>query len=75
MNQFTAKYADAIRFVLCGFDRLVFRGTIRGLSFVDGMRAYLRCHQVDRRRPSAWRQHGLQPERRCRADAEVRVEV
>jgi len=46
MNQFTAKYSDAIRFVLCGFDRLVFRGTIRGLSFVEGMRAYLHCHDV-----------------------------
>ena len=41
MNQFTTKYASSIRGVLSGFDRLVFRGTLRRLSFVEGMRMYL----------------------------------
>jgi len=46
MNQFSAKYADRIHGVLSGFDRLVFRGTFRGLSYVEGMMAYLSFHNV-----------------------------
>lgn len=46
MNQFTAKYAASIKGVLSGFDRLVFRGTIRGLCFVEGLRAYLTFRKV-----------------------------
>jgi hypothetical protein len=41
MNRFTTKYADCLAGVLSGFDRLVFRGTLRRLSFVEGLRAYL----------------------------------
>ena len=33
MNEFTAKYQDQIRGVLSGFDRLVFRGSPRRLSY------------------------------------------
>ena len=46
MNQFTAKYAESIRCVLSGFDRVVFRGTIRRLSFVEGISAYLLFRKV-----------------------------
>jgi len=46
MNQFTAKYAQSIRCVLSGFDRLVFRGTIRRLSFPEGICAYLLWRKV-----------------------------
>jgi hypothetical protein len=41
MHRFTTKYADRLAGVLSGFDRLVFRGTLRRLSFVDGLRGYL----------------------------------
>jgi hypothetical protein len=46
MNQFTAKYAQSIRCVLSGFDRLVLRGTIRRLSFAEGIYAYLLFRKV-----------------------------
>jgi hypothetical protein len=41
MKGFTTKYAGCLAGVLSGFDRLVFRGTLRRLSFVEGLRAYL----------------------------------
>src|SRR4051812_13563204 len=41
MNQFTSKYADSLRGVLSGFDRLVFRGCLRTLASAQGMMGYL----------------------------------
>lgn len=41
MDRFTAKYADRLAGVLSGFDRLVFRGTLRRLSYVEGLQDYL----------------------------------
>jgi hypothetical protein len=41
MDQFTAKYHDHIQGVLSGFDRLVFRGSPRRLSYSKGMEEYL----------------------------------
>jgi hypothetical protein len=41
MDRFTAKYADRLAGVLSGFDRLVFRGTLRRLSYVEGLKDYL----------------------------------
>lgn len=46
MHLFTAKYADRLAGVLSGFDRLVFRGTLRNLSYVQGLRDYLWERQV-----------------------------
>ena len=46
MHRFTTKYADRLAGVLSGFDRLLFRGTLRRLSFVDGLRDYLSAHGV-----------------------------
>lgn len=46
MNKFTAKYADQIQGVLTGFDRLVFRGSLRKISYVFGMKGYLWANQV-----------------------------
>src|SRR3990172_9431267 len=46
MRRFIAKYADKITGVLSGFDRLVFRGTIRQISFVDGLKRLLWKRQV-----------------------------
>src|SRR5712692_911207 len=46
MHRFTAKYADRLVGTLTGFDRLVFRGTLRRLAFVEGLQCYLSAHQV-----------------------------
>lgn len=41
MQRFTAKYAEHLAGVLSGFDRLVFRGTLRRLAYVAGLRDFL----------------------------------
>jgi hypothetical protein len=46
MNRFTAKYADRLVGTLSGFDRLAFRGTLRRLSFVEGLQVYLSARKV-----------------------------
>jgi hypothetical protein len=37
MNEFIAKYKNEITGVLTGFDRLVFRGTLRSIAYAQGM--------------------------------------
>ena len=46
MHDFIAKHRDKITGTLSGFDRLVFRGTLRSLSFADGMRHHLHAAGV-----------------------------
>jgi hypothetical protein len=46
MDRFTTKYADHLAGTLSGFDRLVFRGSLRRLAYAQGMREYLSCHSV-----------------------------
>lgn len=46
MHEFTAKYADRIQGVLSGFDRLVFRGSLRKIAYPFGMSGYLWANQV-----------------------------
>jgi hypothetical protein len=46
MQEFIAKHRDEIGGVLSGFDRLVFRGTLRSLSHVNGMQTYLAMNKV-----------------------------
>ena len=46
MEQFIAKHREGISGVLSGFDRLVFRGTLRSISYVQGMMNYLWAKQV-----------------------------
>jgi len=46
MNEFIAKHQEEIAGVLSGFDRLVFRGTLRSISYVKGMMGYLWANQV-----------------------------
>ena len=41
MEQFLSKHADAVIGTLSGFDRLVFRGTLRLLAHRAGMMSYL----------------------------------
>jgi len=37
MNEFIAKYHDEMRGTLTGFDRLVFRGSLRSIAYAQGM--------------------------------------
>jgi len=46
MDLFTTKYAEHLRFVLSGFDRLVLRGSLRRLCFPEGVQAYLYSRKV-----------------------------
>ena len=41
MLEFVRHYADAVTGVLSGFDRILFRGTLRTLMYVNGMMGYL----------------------------------
>ncbi len=41
MESFLQKYGQYVTGVLKGFDRLVFRGTLRQVVFVRGMMSYL----------------------------------
>lgn len=41
MSAFIQRHRDAVIGVLSGFDRLVFRGTLRGLAYEGGMAAHL----------------------------------
>lgn len=46
MDQFIAKFHSYINGVLSGFDRLVFRGTLRALCGKPGMESYLAANKV-----------------------------
>ena len=46
MHEFIAKHQDQITGTLSGFDRLVFRGTLRSISFPDGLWHYLHANNV-----------------------------
>lgn len=46
MKRFLDKHADKIIGVLSGFDRLVFRGTLRALAYADGLKQLLWKRQV-----------------------------
>ena len=46
MNSFVQKHRADVIGVLSGFDRLVFRGTVRYIAYVDGMRAFLAANHV-----------------------------
>src|ERR1051325_2776450 len=41
MHRFTEKYADRLAGVLSGCDRIVFRGTLRRLAYLSGLKDYL----------------------------------
>src|SRR5580700_8734361 len=46
MSEFTTKYAASIAGSLSGFDRLVFRGSLRRIAYPFGMYGYLWANQV-----------------------------
>jgi len=46
MHEFIAKHQEKIAGTLSGFDRLVFRGTLRSIAYEEGMMGYLWSNQV-----------------------------
>lgn len=46
MNEFVQRHAAVVIGILAGFDRLVFRGTLRNLAFAEGMRLYLSVRHI-----------------------------
>ena len=46
MQHFLESHADRVSGVLSGFDRVLFRGTNRTLSYVEGMDMFLACRGV-----------------------------
>jgi hypothetical protein len=46
MERFIARHHDRILGVLSGFDRVLFRGTLRSISYRNGMNAFLFSHGV-----------------------------
>jgi hypothetical protein len=46
MHEFIAKHQDKIAGTLSGFDRLVFRGTLRSIAHEAGMKRYLWANQI-----------------------------
>lgn len=46
MNSFIQRFGDKIIGILSGFDRLVFRGTLREIAFVAGMLGFLRWRRI-----------------------------
>src|SRR5580704_10414456 len=46
MERFIERHQDAIVGVLSGFDRVLFRGTLRSLSYLDGMDKFLGSQRV-----------------------------
>lgn len=46
MNEFIARHTDKVAGTLSGFDRLVFRGTLHLINFVEGMWHYLYANDV-----------------------------
>lgn len=57
MGLFTRKYGSRIAGILSGFDRLIFRGTLRQLSHADGLEGYLKWAGILLKdfREGAWR--------------------
>src|SRR5277367_639954 len=72
MKEFIAKHEKEIAGVLSGFDRLVFRGTLRSISYPEGMMHYLWAQQV---RLTEFGKHvqrvSEQVQQECRAKAEA----
>ena len=46
MHEFIAKHEEQITGILSGFDRLVFRGTLRSIAHAGGMKQYLWANQI-----------------------------
>lgn len=46
MERFVTRHSDRIVGILAGFDRMLFRGTLRSISYVDGLDTFLSSQRV-----------------------------
>jgi hypothetical protein len=46
MKEFLQRFGGAVIGILSGFDRVLFRGTLRKLAFTDGMKLYLSVNKI-----------------------------
>jgi hypothetical protein len=46
MEAFIQRHQDAIKHVLSGFDRVLFRGTLRSISYLKGMEVFLYANHI-----------------------------
>jgi len=46
MERFLARHRDRILGVLSGFDRILFRGTLRSISYLQGLEQFLKYHGI-----------------------------
>jgi hypothetical protein len=46
MERFLKKYQDSVRGTISGFDRVLFRGTLRSISHVKGLEIFLSSQHV-----------------------------
>jgi hypothetical protein len=46
MERFIERHRDRVIGVLSGFDRVLFRGTLRSISHLNGMRTFLHSHRI-----------------------------
>jgi hypothetical protein len=46
MEQFIMRHKKSTKGVLSGFDRVLFRGTIRSISYLNGMEIFLSSHKI-----------------------------
>jgi hypothetical protein len=46
MKTFLSKFGALVTGILCGFDRIFLRGSLRRISFVDGLRSYLFYNRI-----------------------------
>jgi len=67
VNAFLQKYPSDVIGVLSGFDRVVLRGTIRQLAYLDGMNCYMAVNRVQ---PKDFKQHATDTTARLREAVE-----
>jgi hypothetical protein len=46
MEQFIERYPGVATGILHGFDRVLFRGTLRSISYLEGIKAFLAARRV-----------------------------
>ncbi len=46
MERFLARHSDHVVAILSGFDRLLFRGTLRSIAYVKGLDIFLASHRI-----------------------------
>ena len=46
MERFLERHQSRVMGVLTGFDRVLFRGTLRSISYLDGLQGFLKYHGI-----------------------------